>query len=420
MLNRRFCFALCAALLLSFSGCGNSRGSDIPAEGTDSSVAVVSPSQPESAAPLRVLNIGAVTSTGYYFVNPVPNRDNSLTMMYLDFEKGTESPLCFAEGCTHSGPDCQANLPASGGGCSTLAVEDQLVLAFTGSIGSNQELGEASYPRIQIMSPDGSSRTEIVRFGAGQELYDPYVTDGENLYCTLETEENNESRLELVCVNLSNGKLSTLHTFGTETLVGACDGYFLLTDYTSEGQRIFLRMDAVSLQQEEIFRPTDDHCSIRLEGPYLYALSRSENALHRLDCRTLEDTVAAENFMGLTADREAYILGALDGHILLNVYEPSTEESTLLSIDTATGEQIPFTLLYPDAFGTPRVVPILARIPGQETYLVTTGETMIDVQTLASDGTDMTARIPREIHALISISDYWNSNPNDTQVQTVF
>ena len=116
MLNRGFRFLLCAALLAVLSACGAQEAAESPAASTGGSAAASETSRPAQSGSLRELNMGTATSEGYYFIDPIQNSDGSITLMYLDFAKGVELPLCSSPGCPHNGPECPANLPASGGG----------------------------------------------------------------------------------------------------------------------------------------------------------------------------------------------------------------------------------------------------------------------------------------------------------------
>lgn len=269
MLNRGFCFLLCAALLAALSACGAQEPAESPAASTGGSAAVSEPSRPTQSSLLRELSMGAATSEGYYFIDPIQNSDGSVTLMYLDFAKGVELPLCSSPGCPHNGPECPANLPASGGGYVPLAVGEQLVLVYTGAPSSSQGLGEGALPRIETMEPDGSGRTPILRFESGQELFDPYITDGQNLYCNLMTTKGGQTTKELVCIDLTGGEMTALCTLDDsvgETLSGACGEAFILSSYNKQGQRVFLRMDAASLQKEELLTISPDISTYRLEN----------------------------------------------------------------------------------------------------------------------------------------------------------
>lgn len=211
--------------------------------------------------------------------------------------------------------------------------------------------------------------------------------------------------------------LCTLDDSVGETLSGACGEAFILSSYNKQGQRVFLRMDAASLQKEELLTISPDISTYRLENGQLYYIA--QNQLHALDCASLDDTVVCE-LDPLSEAQDALLGSSRDGHVLMLLDDYETGETSYFAIDTATGEQPPFTLAYSSAMGSQRPVVILAKVPGQEVYLVETGETMVDVQTTGSDGTAVTVQIPRPMHALISVSDYWSSNSNYTKIQSDF
>lgn len=419
MLNRRFCLFLCAVLLASLSACGAPTSSGIPADSSASSVTVTGPSPSSPTGSLCELDMGAATSAGYYFIDPVINPDNSVTLMYLDFAKNAELPLCSSPSCPHNGLECAASLPTSEGGHVPLMVGERLVLVCTGASASDQERGEGSPACIETMEPNGSGRTPIIRFEAGQELFYPYITDGKNLYCTLQTTKNDQSANELVRVDVSRGEMASLCTLDDsvgEVLSGACGRYFILGSYNSAGQQIFQRLDAATLQREDLLTISPEISTYRLENGQLYYIAK--NQLHALDCASLEDNVICE--LEPLGETQEFLLGSSrDGHVLLILDDYETYDTSYFAIDTATGQQSPFTLLYSSSMSSSRAVPILTSVPGQDAYLVETGETMVDVQTTGSDGAATTVQIPRPTHALISVSDYWNSNPNYTQIQAM-
>ena len=420
MLNRRFCFFLCAALLAALSGCGAPASAGIPADSPASSVTVTGPSSSGPAGSLHELSAGAATPEGYYFIDPIQNPDGSATLMYLDFTKATELPLCSIPGCLHNGLDCAASLPVSEGGHVPLMVGEQLVLACTGASASDQERGEGSPACIKAMEPDGSGKNTIVCFEAGQELFDPYITDGQNLYCILMTTKNNQDTKELVQINLTSGETTTLCTLDDsvgESLAGACGDSFILSSYNRQGQTVFQRMDSASLQKEELLTISPDISARRLENGQLYYIA--QNQLHALDCASLDDNVICE-LPTLSEDQEFQLGGSRDDHVLLILADYETFESSYFAIDTATGKQSPFTLPYSSSMGSQRPVPILSKVPGQDVYLVETGETMVDVQTTDSAGAAVTVQSARPIHALISISDYWSSTSNYARISSDF
>lgn len=419
MRNRCLCVLLCAALLAALSGCGTAASSGISADSPASSVTVTGPSPSSPAGPLRELDAGAVTSAGYYFMDPIANPDDSATLMYLDFAKGVELPLCSSPNCPHNGLECAASLPSSEGGHVPLTVGERLVLVSTGAAVSDQELGKGSPACIETMEPDGSGKTPIIRFEPGQELFYPYITDGENLYCALQTTKNGQSTKELVRMDISGGEMTSLCTLDDsvgEVLSGACGGYFILSSYNKQGQIIFQRMDAASLQKEDLLTISPDISARRLENGQLYYIAK--NQLHALDCSSLDDNVICE-LPTLSENQEFQLGSSRDGHVLLLLDDYETYDTSYFAIDTATGQQSPFTLRYSSSMSSSRPVPILTSVPGQDAYLVETGETMVDVQTTGSDGAAITVQIPRPTHALISVSDYWNSNPNYTQIQAM-
>ena len=78
-----------------------------------------------------------------------------------------------------------------------MMVGDELLLVSPGQPVSYEALKERSFPHIEVCEADGSERRKIVEFSANQQLKPPYLTDGKNLYCVLQTATEEEETLEL-------------------------------------------------------------------------------------------------------------------------------------------------------------------------------------------------------------------------------
>lgn len=417
---------LCALLALAaLTGCG-ARTAQNTAQTTPQSLPQSS-APPAQSAPLelqRLEELPGITREGFYVTEPALNGSDAMNLMYADFSSAAKIHLCASANCTHTGPECDSWLPANGGGCRPMMIGDRLVLTMPGASFYNDELGESSFPQIMTMSPDGKDKKTLVTFGAAQELFDPYLTDGTNLYCMLETTEAQQVKRELIRIDLSTGQWEALYELDTERNEQLQDAFGSCVLLSSLGQNmddtiaegtvttVFSRLDLSTGEKQVIFSPSSGDTVRVFRGRELYYYSLSENALHCLDCETLADEVIKQPvFEGEFDPQYADLMDCRDGHALLRLFAPDSNDFSLLQVDLATGESSAFTLTLTDIMGTERPVRILAAIPGTSQYLVKAGEEKVTCQTTQPDGTPLAATTARTVYGIIDAADYWASNP---------
>lgn len=421
---KRLVATLTACLLLA--GCAAAPSSDAGANSQTANTPAQSSAQNTGANPdlagleLQVLpEMSAVTAEGFYTMELAPQSDDSLCILYGDFQSSSLIPLCAAPGCTHTGPECQSWLPACGGGARPMIIGEQLFLVFPGAPGSVDEYGEAALAGIMTMEPDGSGKTQLTRFGAAQQLSDPYITDGKDLYCTLQTAEDGWPKEELIRIDLATGEWESIYQMDaehSEQLMGAFGSCVLLCSQTSVQGKLAMpltRLDLATGEKTQVPYPDLGDTTMAVQGRKIYYYSFSENALHGLDWVALEDRVLKENlFEGGLGDGSASFLDCRDDHALLSLFLPDSDETLLVQVDLATGESSDFTLTYSDIMGSERRVRVLASLPGTEQYLVEMGEQAVDYHTELSDGTPTVMKTARPLYGVMDAADYWSSSPN--------
>ena len=421
---KRLVATLTACLLLA--GCAAAPSSDAGANSQTANTPAQSSAQNTGANPdlagleLQVLpEMSAVTAEGFYTMELAPQSDDSLCILYGDFQSSSLIPLCAAPGCTHTGPECQSWLPACGGGARPMIIGEQLFLVFPGAPGSVDEYGEAALAGIMTMEPDGSGKTQLTRFGAAQQLSDPYITDGKDLYCTLQTAEDGWPKEELIRIDLATGEWESIYQMDaehSEQLMGAFGSCVLLCSQTSVQGKLAMpltRLDLATGEKTQVPYPDLGDTTMAVQGRKIYYYSFSENALHGLDWVALEDRVLKENlFEGGLGDGSASFLDCRDDHALLSLFLPDSDVTLLVQVDLATGESSDFTLTYSDIMGSERRVRVLASLPGTEQYLVEMGEQAVDYHTELSDGTPTVMKTARPLYGVMDAADYWSSSPN--------
>ena len=340
--------ALLAACLV-LAGCAAAPSSDAGAASPAAGDPAQSSAQSTGANPdlagleLQVLpEMSAVTAEGFYTVDMVPLPDGSIRMLYGDFASSSLIPLCAAPGCAHTGPECQGRMFAYGG-IRSMVIGEQILLVLPGVSGSVDEYGEAALAGIMTMEPDGSGKTLLTRFGAEQELRDPYITDGRDLYCTLQTVEDGWPKEELIRIDLATGEWESLYemdvehdeqltdTFGSCVLLSSLAQS--LDDSISQGylSTVFFRLDLATGEKTQVFAPPSGDTQRAFRGRELYYYSQSENALHCLDCDTLTDQVLKQPVVPEPfAPEDAEFRDCRDGHALFLLFPPDSDDFSLL------------------------------------------------------------------------------------------
>lgn len=411
--------ALLAACLL-LAGCAAPAPVSLPARSSTpaQSSAPGAGANPELAGlELQILpEKSAVTAEGFYTPDPILQPDGSIRMLYGDFASSSLHPLCDLPCCAHTGAECPACLFAYGG-VRPMIIGGRLFLVLPGAPGSVEEQGDAALAGVMTLEPDGSGKALLTRFDATQQLCDPYLTDGRDLYCTLETLDPQQPARELIRVELATGEWESLYRMDaahSEQLMGAAGSCVLLSSQSAVQGKLVPTQTRLDLSSGETAQvPTPDHTAQLLRGRQLYYYSSPENALRALDWLTLEDRVLKENlFEGGAGEGFVSLLDCRDGFALLSLYLPDSDKTLTVRVDLNSGESADFSLLRTTLSGTGRPVRILAALPGTDRYLADLGEQAVSYQGRGSDGTPATIQTARPLYGLIDAADYWSSSPD--------
>lgn len=368
---------------------------------------------------LQVLpEMSAVTAEGLYTVDMLPLPDGSIRILYGDFASSSLHPLCSLPGCDHTGSECQGRLMAYGG-IRPMVIGGRIFLVLPGAPDLADEHGEAALAGVMTMEPDGSGKALLTRFGPTQQSKDPYLTDGRDLYCTLETAEAGWPKQELIRVELATGEWESIYQMSaehSEQLISAFGSCVLLSSQSSVQGKLVMtlaRLDLSTRETTQVPAPDPDDTTMLVQGRQIYYYSFSENALHGLDWLTLEDRVLKENlFEGGAGEGFVNLLDCRDGFALLSLFLPDSEQALTVRVDLNSGERADFSLLSTIISGPGRPVRILATLPGTDRYLVEMGEQAVDYPTKTSDGTPTVVKATRPLYGLIDTADYWSSSPD--------
>lgn len=368
---------------------------------------------------LQVLpEMSAVTAEGLYTVDMLPLPDGSIRILYGDFASSSLHPLCSLPGCDHTGSECQGRLMAYGG-IRPMVIGGRIFLVLPGAPDLADEHGEAALAGVMTMEPDGSGKALLTRFGPTQQSKDPYLTDGRDLYCTLETAEAGWPKQELIRVELATGEWESIYQMSaehSEQLISAFGSCVLLSSQSSVQGKLVMtlaRLDLSTRETTQVPAPDPDDTTMLVQGRQIYYYSFSENALHGLDWLTLEDRVLKENlFEGGAGEGFVNLLDCRDGFALLSLFLPDSEQALTVRVDLNSGESADFSLLSTTISGPGRPVRILATLPGTDRYLVEMGEQAVDYPTKTSDGTPTVVKATRPLYGLIDTADYWSSSPD--------
>lgn len=147
-----------------------------------------------------------------------------------------------------------------------------------GDLVAYDELKERSLPQIGACQLNGSERRKIVEFSANQQLRAPYITDGRNLYGTLETSTEEETILELIEIDLRKGSYTTVTLLDSSKAVcvwGAAGEYIVLSELAVSGEQAMtqtgygvrlLRLNANTLEKKLLLEYKVDEGRVALFG----------------------------------------------------------------------------------------------------------------------------------------------------------
>ena len=190
-----------------------------------------------------------------------------------------------------------------------MMVGDELRLVSPGQPVSYEALKERSFPHIEVCEADGSERRKIVEFSANQQLKPPYLTDGKNLYCVLQTATEEEETLELMQVSLSERSCSTITLLDqskAEKIWGAAGEYILLNALAIPGEEAIAQMDYSvqitrlninTLEKELLLEYKIDECRAAVFDQTIVYYDQKTDRMVLIDSITKESQVIAEDFL---------------------------------------------------------------------------------------------------------------------------
>ena len=365
---------------------------------------------------------GAGGDNGYYSISAAVQADGSTNIQYTDYETMQTVPLCAQVNCTHNTETCTSWLPYNGGGTSLMMVGDELLLVSPGQPVSYEALKEHSFPHIEVCEADGSERRKIVEFSANQQLKPPYLTDGKNLYCVLQTATEEEETLELMQVSLSERSCSTITLLDqskAEKIWGAAGEYILLNALAIPGEEAIAQMDYSvqitrlninTLEKELLLEYKIDECRAAVFDQTIVYYDQKTDRMVLIDSITKESQVIAEDF--LQDEGSLYDLNLIfydDSKLLTStiVQDKSGRQQREFQILDAANKKLYNSELYYVA--NDRNLPIvpIAEIEKENSYFIIYNETVKQSQGVAEEGNGyyMVSSTPQ--YGKITKEDYW-------------
>lgn len=210
--NRRFLAGLLFPLLL-LAGCSTQKSSGAESMQNSSVPSAEAAEKTDAAEKHEITRCVPATASGYYssdFYFP-----SSKNITYVDFASQAEIFLCAQPNCTHDTTACPSYYPVGGTTqVSGVQVAGDWLLVLQSAA------SEQSPAHIDKLSLDGSTKTQLIAFGAnqsipGDRIENEYYTDGNSIYFILSDidRDTTTTQCSLVRVSLSDGTLETIHKF---------------------------------------------------------------------------------------------------------------------------------------------------------------------------------------------------------------
>ena len=149
---------------------------------------------------------GAQGESGYYYVDL--SEDNTYANIHIiDEESHQDVILCSSPNCEHNTDSCPAYLSLTEDYMPDLLYFDQkVILFFPGMNAPDVQV----HPHIDLLNSDGTNRQILYTFEANQEFGSGIAGGNEKLYFILSTYEIEQTKDELVCLDITDGSLETV------------------------------------------------------------------------------------------------------------------------------------------------------------------------------------------------------------------
>lgn len=410
-LVRRFAVLLVSALLLA-SCSSPPPAASAPASSSAAPDAV-------SPAPLHMLSAsglgpqGLSTGQGYYEL--ANTGEGCYNILYTDFSTKNRVFLCNRPECTHRDETCTSYL-SRGGFLFPLEGKIGLFLFGTTLIDAPDEERRS---RVYSMNYDGSSRKELFAMDPSVTVFSGMATDGRFFYfiATILGDDWADQSMELVRMDLQNGKVESLKKFGADVpFLGGVTGDSLVFEYGAQTEDGFVyRCSVFSLStgSEQVFYESPQEVMVRGDqvlcwdkaGQMLTAVSAADGTVRQwpISLNVADDTVITLNASEVQ----------IDDFIVFDLYEAGRQTQVLF--DPQTGKFSPVTLTYAWIDGIQRPIYVLAQ--ADDHLLVVNGSAIADIQYQKMDGTLETRQTVRTFYAFLSREDYLAGRPSYIPVQ---
>ena len=403
-----FCFSL--------AGCGAQVAPAAAEQGAEGEARLIS-------SYLGIIPINT-TKDGAYQLAPY---QSGMILTYIDYKTQSRTVLCSRPECTHQDDTCTAWFQQVRG--HTFADEESGHLFVITSADDRDGTPETLWK----MDLNGQNRTKLTTMKASDSLGGGLVSDGQNLYFTVQSlvqdgQKFNPFSNDLVktlCeVNIDSGKTKTLLNFsGSGFLNGAFDRKLVLLrghwDEKGNSQQSYSVYDLDTGEEQQVFDYTytggKDYIT-KVKDAELYFLQPTQGDfadVKKVDLRTGQKTTLYEGLPYYGSDI-SYISNIEDGKIVIEITNTNNGKGPIdhhtYVVDETSAELGELKLDF--ASGAPPLIPLIVGVANSHQYLVDSGNVERMTPFMNEDGTTDYALVLGPEYTLIEKEDYWNSVPN--------
>jgi hypothetical protein len=384
------------------------------------------------------------------------NNDYSYNIMYTDYASKKQVYLCAMPNCTHNDPACTSWISVYGR-VEIGATNDNIFLIYTGQSIN----GITAY--IEKVDLNGSNRRNLCNFGEGVYIGQGVAANNEHIVVKADTYANNDAgevvvTQSLLAINSHTGAKETIFETEPATNDWSIAGYSALffRNVTSDAfivktitQKEYETTEDPEETTENMLKSTQhDIYAIPFsgeeprtlltfiqedcrEGAYdggLFYLKKNPNnrySLSRIDTKTGTETVIIEDFSNTNIETsiptrpfgDTFMVNQVDDKLLINhFYSKEMLENgnleyllTCYAVDINNGDMLEITLSnYYSATGAP--IEVVAQFGDK--LLV-----FADIEDIYEEGS--TLPMPVKRFGIISVEDYFASNPNYEMIDTI-
>lgn len=364
---------------------------------------------------------GFPSQDGFYRF--VPRAEGGENLRYIDYDTAQEVYLCSSPNCDHSDENCTSWFPNFLGRQMVIPVGQHLVILHGNASGMGSIVADQILPNVELSELDGSSRTQVATFPASSDIcslvYDSCARDEQNLYFTLQTQNETGVERNLLALNVNTGDLFSLcglpeieqrikGTYGNELIMTYVPYAY---DFSADMQQLPLKIARYNPATNEFI----ELCEIPYteiggcyEGKYYTLTDDKKLCVYDLNDGSLLQEIQTSLPDNFPTSYTYRFDGIYDGMFYTHSYIDQGNTAPILmyySISLDTGEATELTSRYGLEKGRPNPCTI-ADVQG-ENYLIIKDMNSVDCAYKIDDKHESLWPFDIPQYALIQKSDYW-------------